>query len=76
MLVITRKMDESLLIAENIEITVLEISRDKVKLGVSAPKDVKIIRNELIAVQDANRDAAENISKDAIKALMDASKVK
>ena len=47
MLVVTRKVDESLIIADNIEITVLDVSRDKVKIGVSAPKDIKIIRNSL-----------------------------
>ena len=76
MLVITRKTDESLLIADNIEITVLEISKDKVKIGVSAPRDVKVMRNELVATQDANIESAEVISKDAMKALMDAAKQK
>lgn len=74
MLVITRKTDESLLIADNIEITVLEISKDKVKIGVSAPRDVKVMRNELVATQDANIESAEVISKDAMKALMNAAK--
>ena len=41
MLVVTRKSDESLIISDNIEITVLEISKDRVKIGISAPKDVK-----------------------------------
>jgi carbon storage regulator len=76
MLVITRKTDESLLIAENIEVTVLEISRDKVKLGVSAPRDVKIIRYELVAVQEANIEAAQKISKDTLNALMNSVKSK
>ena len=74
MLVITRKTDESLLIADNIEITVLEISKDKVKIGVSAPRDVKVMRNELVETQDANRESAEVISKDALNALMKAAK--
>ncbi|MCL2109517.1 MAG: carbon storage regulator [Oscillospiraceae bacterium] len=74
MLVITRKTDESLLIADNIEITVLEISKDKVKIGVSAPRDVKVMRNELVSTQDANRESAETISKDAMTALMNAAK--
>ena len=47
MLVVTRKTEESVIIADNIEVTVLEVSRDRVKLGISAPKDIKIIRNEL-----------------------------
>ena len=39
MLVVTRKTDESLTISDNIEITVLEIGKDRVKIGISAPKD-------------------------------------
>lgn len=38
MLVVTRKLDESLIISDNIEITVLEIGKDKVKIGINAPK--------------------------------------
>jgi carbon storage regulator CsrA len=53
---------------------VLEISKDRVKLGVSAPKDITIIRYELITTQNANREAAELISKDALNALINASK--
>lgn len=78
MLVVTRKTDESLIIADNIEITVLEVSRDKVKIGVSAPKDIKIIRNELIDTQNANKDSAESkeLSKNALEALLNYNKAK
>lgn len=70
MLVVTRKTDESLIIDENIEITVLEISKDKVKIGVSAPKEVKIIRNELRDAQISNREASEQVSKKTLEALL------
>ena len=76
MLVITRKADESLLIADNIEVTVLEISGDRVKLGVSAPRDITIIRYELVTAQNANRVAAQQISKDALNALINSTKSK
>ena len=58
MLVVTRKQDESLIISEDIEVTILEISKDKVKIGISAPKDVKIIRSELKAARQTNEQAA------------------
>lgn len=74
MLVITRKTDESLIIADNIEITVLEISKDRVKIGVSAPRDIRIIRNELRDAQNANKESSEAVSKNALKALLDFSK--
>ncbi|MDE7281780.1 MAG: carbon storage regulator [Ruminiclostridium sp.] len=76
MLVVTRKTDESLIIADNIEITVLEVSRDKVKIGVSAPKDIKIIRNELIDTQNVNKDSAESkeLPKQTLEALLNYNK--
>lgn len=58
MLVVTRKTDESLIISDNIEITVLEIGKDKVKIGVNAPKEVKIIRSELKDARQTNEQAA------------------
>ncbi len=59
MLVVTRKQDESIVIADNIEVTVLEVSRDKVKIGINAPKEVKIIRSELKDAQQTNAQAAQ-----------------
>ncbi len=47
MLVMTRKRDESILVDRNIEITVVEIRGDKVRLGVSAPKEVPVHRREV-----------------------------
>ena len=49
MLVLTRKTDESIFINENIEVVVLGIQGNKVRLGIEAPKDVSIIRREIIA---------------------------
>lgn len=73
MLVVTRKNDESITIADNIEITVLEIAKDKVKIGINAPKDVKIFRSELKLLRQTNEQAA-NASGEAIKHLLDSHK--
>ena len=70
MLVVTRKTEESVIIADNIEITVLEVAKDRVKLGISAPKDIKIIRNELRHAQETNLDSSQAVSKDALNALL------
>ena len=70
MLVITRKLNESILVADNIEVTVLEITKDKVRLGVNAPREVKIIRSELKAANTSNVEASKAVSQDAIKALI------
>ena len=70
MLVVTRKTDESLTISDNIEITVLEIAKDRVKIGISAPKDVKIIRNELKDAQDLNKQSSAALPKAAMEAIL------
>ena len=70
MLVVTRRTDESLTISDNIEITVLEITKDRVKIGISAPRDVKIIRNELKDAQDMNKQSSAALPKAAMEALL------
>ena len=47
MLVLSRKKNESIVIADNIVITVVEIRRDKVRLGIEAPKDIPVHRREV-----------------------------
>lgn len=59
MLVLARKKEESLIIDGKIEIVVLEVEDGKVKLGINAPKDVKIYRKEVLeAVREENQSAA------------------
>ncbi len=70
MLVISRKTNESVIIDDNIEITVLETSKDKIKIGINAPKDVKIKRKELFVTEQANIDASKTISKDTLNMIM------
>lgn len=62
MLALTRKKDEAIIINDDIEITVIEIKGDQVKLGISAPKSVPIYRKEVyIQIQNANEEAAKSI---------------
>ncbi len=59
MLVLTRKIGESLAINENITITVLEIKGKTVRLGIEAPSDTKVFREEIfLKIQEENREAA------------------
>lgn len=61
MLVLTRNAGESLVIGDSIEIRIIEIQGDKVKIGIDAPKDVMILRSELIdEARSANFDAASS----------------
>ncbi len=67
MLALTRKKGEALVINNNIEITVLEIRGDQIKIGISAPKDVPIYRKEVyLQIQQENEAA---ISADGLGAL-------
>ena len=73
MLVITRKPGEAIVIDSSgvtIEITVIETAKGQTKLGVSAPKEVKIMRSELLAVESSNVEASQAIPKGALDALL------
>lgn len=61
MLVLSRKLDEKIKIGEDIEITVVAISGDTVRLGIEAPRQVKILRSEVYEqIQVQNREAVNN----------------
>jgi carbon storage regulator len=61
MLVIRRRAGESILIADDIEIEVLETTPTRVKLGIKAPKEVTVLRKEVRLTADHNRAAAQEI---------------
>ena len=63
MLVIKRKVSESILIGDDIEIIISEISQDKVKVAINAPKEIKVIRKELKETFEFNKTASEKIDK-------------
>lgn len=71
MLALSRKKNEALIINNNIEITILEVKGDQVKIGISAPKEVPIYRKEVyIQIQNANKDAVSVEGIDALKDLL------
>jgi carbon storage regulator len=60
MLVLSRQKDETIIIGDDIEITVVDIRGDKVRLGVSAPKHISVHRKEVYdAIRRENREAAQ-----------------
>ena len=60
MLVLTRKKGESIKIGDDIEITVVAIGNDQIKIGIDAPKNVEILRKELFEeVKDQNKQAIQ-----------------
>ena len=70
MLALARKVNESIMIGNDIEITVLEIIGDQIKLVVKAPKSVPIYRKELyVQIQEENKQAGSAVDVEALKGL-------
>lgn len=70
MLALSRKKNEALVINNNIEVTILDIRGDQVKIGISAPKEVPVYRKEVyIQIQEANREAMNAENLEALKDL-------
>ena len=69
MLVLSRKKTESIMIGDHIEVKILAVEGDQVKLGIVAPKSVKVHRSEVFeAIQQQNKEAL-NVSADFLKQL-------
>ncbi len=70
MLVLARKLDDSIVIGDNIVVKVIAIEKGGVKLGIDAPSDVSIVRSELIEdVKDANKAAAKDVDSKELDKL-------
>jgi carbon storage regulator len=60
MLVLSRQRDETIMIGDDIEVTVVDIRGDKVRLGINAPKEISVHRKEVYdAIKKENKAAAE-----------------
>ncbi|NLM61370.1 MAG: carbon storage regulator CsrA [Clostridiales bacterium] len=70
MLILTRKLGQSLIIGDGIEVSIVDVSGDKVKVGISAPKDVKILRSELAETMEVNKIAAESRTDRSVLELL------
>ena len=60
MLVLTRKVDQGIVIAGNIYIRVLGVERDRVKIGIAAPKEILVLRQELLERENTESDKGKN----------------
>ena len=70
MLALSRKKNEALIINNNVEITILDIKGDQVKVGITAPKEVPVYRKEVyLQIQEANKEAVKSENLDALKDL-------
>ena len=71
MLALTRKKGESLVINNNIEISILEVRGDQIKIGITAPKDVPIYRKEVYRqIQEENRASVSAEGLEALKKML------
>ncbi len=69
MLVLSRKKDESIMIGDQIELKILSVDGDQVKIGIVAPKSVKVYRSEVYeSIQQQNKEAL-NVPKSLIEQL-------
>jgi carbon storage regulator len=80
MLILSRKIDEKIKIGNDITITLIDVHGDQVKIGVEAPKDVKVFRQEVFdAIQNENKAAVvvseETKNEKAISAMSALSKL-
>lgn len=74
MLVLARKVNESIMIGDDIEVVVVDIKGDQIKLGIRAPRNVTVHRTEIYQeIQEQNKQAAASAapSLDALKKLLD-----
>ena len=61
MLILTRKVDQGIIIQGNIFVTVLRVEKDRVKLGISAPTEITVLRDELLE-RDGQNESGRNES--------------
>ncbi len=68
MLILTRKINQSIMIGDQIEIVVVEVRGDQVKLGIKAPKNVSVHRSEVYKeIQEQNKKASKSLNLETIK---------
>ncbi|MDE7015680.1 MAG: carbon storage regulator CsrA [Kineothrix sp.] len=72
MLALSRKKNEALIINNNVEITILEIKGEQVKIGITAPKEVSVYRKEVyVQIQDSNKEAVNTDGMEALKKMLE-----
>ena len=70
MLTLSRKKGESLIINNNIEVTVLDIRGDQIKIGIAAPKEIPVYRKEIyLEIQESNKNSMNVDGMEALKNL-------
>jgi carbon storage regulator len=65
MLVLSRQKDESIMIGDDVEVTIVDVRGDKVRLGITAPKSIPVHRKEVYEAIQREKKEAQNNSKQA-----------
>jgi carbon storage regulator len=71
MLVLTRKTNQSIMIGDDIEVSVLAVSRDKIRLGIAAPKSIPVFRKEVYLSIKEDEAAGNGEVKAAVEEALD-----
>ena len=71
MLVLTRKTNQSIMIGDAVEVSVLAVSRDKIRLGITAPRDVPVFRKEVYLSIQEEQMGAEGDAKEQVEQALD-----
>lgn len=69
MLILTRKCGQSFYIGDDICVTITEVSGDKVRIGIAAPRELCVLREELAQTRDSNRQATGAVSSNTLRAV-------
>ncbi len=70
MLALSRKVNESIMIGNDVKVTILEIKGDQIKIGITAPKSIPVYREEVyIQIKEANKEAASDAVQENLKKL-------
>jgi carbon storage regulator len=77
MLVLTRKTNQSIMIGDDIEVSVLAVARDKIRLGITAPRDVPVFRKEVyLSIKGEEAEANNGAVSDKVGEALDGLKAK
>jgi carbon storage regulator len=71
MLILSRRLEESIIIADTITVKVISIEKGVVKLGIDAPHNIRVLRSELIrAIEDSNKEASSHQDESLFQQLI------
>lgn len=71
MLALSRKQGESIMIGNDIEVSILEIKGEQIKIGIAAPKSIPVYRKEIyVQIQEANKETINSLDVESLKKIL------